>query len=211
MKTYVAEGGRNAVARLIAEHIGADARVIHDADGAPSLADSPLHISISHSAHFAALAVDESVRIGVDIEEPRLEQLRRVVSKFLAPEELPRWESRLLQAWTAKEAAFKAAGISGLTIGQIRLTDGDTALTPDGREFLLDFTVTDRYTLTTATPLTAAALYERGKRRCQVGDKAAALSDFNRSALLDPDGPGTLAAGHLSDIFNFYNPDIYNP
>lgn len=211
MNVYVTPGGRNAVAQLLKEHVGPDARVIHDADGAPLLAGSSLHLSISHSHHFAAIALDPDVRIGIDIEEPRLEQLQHVISKFLAPEELPQWQNRLLRAWTAKEATFKAAGTSGLTIGQIRLIADDIAQTPDGREFLLDFTETDRYTIATATPLSARALYERGKLRTKSGLRGEALSDFNRSAYLDPDGPGAAAAKHLNEIFNFYNPDIYNP
>lgn len=211
MEIHVTTGGRNAVAQLIADTIGSEVRLLHDADGAPLLAGSNLHISISHSPHFAAIALDEHNRIGVDIEEPRLEQLGRVISKFLAPEELPLWQSQLLRAWTAKEATFKAAGVSGLTLGQIRLTESDVAATPDGRKFLLDFTETPDYTLTTATPLTAEALYQRGKCHAKAGNRAAALSDFNRSAALDPNGPGANAAKHLTEIFNFFNPDIYNP
>lgn len=211
METYVTEGGRRAVARLIAEHVGPEARVIHDADGAPSLAGLPLHLSISHSHRFAAIALDPEVRIGIDIEEPRLEQLSRVIGKFLTPGERPEWESKLLRAWTAKEATFKAAGVSDLTLGRILLTEADVAEVPDGRKFLLDFTETTDYTLTTSTPLTARALYARGQRRFSLGRHGEALSDFNRSAALDPDGPGAAAASHLTDIFDFFNPDIYNP
>lgn len=211
MIVHVTSGGRNAVVQLLKEFVGPDARVLHDADGAPSLAGSEMHLSISHSHNFAAIALDPDVRIGVDIEEPRLEQLKRVISKFLVPEELPLWENKLLRAWTAKEATFKAAGVSNLTIGQIRLTHSDVARVPGGREFLIDFTETAGYTLATAVPLSALALYERGKARMKSGRKGEALSDFNRSALLDPQGPGAAAAKHLTDIFNFFNPDIYNP
>lgn len=211
METYVTEGGRQAVARLLAEHVGPDARVIHDADGAPSLAGSTLHLSISHSHHFAAIALDPDERIGIDIEEPRLEQLGRVIGKFLAPAERPQWETQLLRAWTAKEATFKAAGVSGLTLGRILLTEADVAEVPDGRKFLLDFTETPDYTLTSSTPLTARALYMRGQGRFRLGRHGEALSDFNRSAALDPRGPGAAAASHLTQIFDFYNPDIYNP
>lgn len=210
-EVFVAPGGRQSVARLISEHLGSDVRLLHDPDGAPQLAGSKLNISISHSHHFAAIALNPDMRIGVDIEEPRLEQLRHVVAKFLAPEELPLWEHQLLRAWTAKEATFKAAGVSSLTIGQIRLIEQDVAQVPDGRRFLLDFTETPEYTLTTAEPLSADAVYQRGKRHMKNGNRAAALSDFNRAATLDPNGPGALAAGHLNDIFNFFNPDIYNP
>ncbi len=211
MIIHVTSGGRNAVAQLLKEFVGPDARVIHDADGSPAIAGSTTHLSISHSHHFAAIALDSGVRIGIDIEEPRLEQLKRVISKFLAPEELPLWENKLLCAWTAKEATFKAAGVSNLAIGQIRLTESDVARVPDGRTFLIDFTETPDYTLATSVPLSALALYNRGKSRMKSGRNGEALSDFNRSAALDPQGPGAAAAKHLTDIFNFFNPDIYNP
>ncbi|MCM1310918.1 MAG: 4'-phosphopantetheinyl transferase superfamily protein [Bacteroides sp.] len=211
MEVHIAEGGRRAVEKLVAEQVGPEIRIIHVADGAPLLVGSPLHISISHSRNFAAIALDEDVRIGIDIEEPRLEQLRRVISKFLLPEELPTWESQLLRAWTAKEATFKAAAVAGLTIGRICLSEADVAKVPDGRSFLLDFTETAQYTVATATPLTAEAIYQRGKRRMKAGNRPGALSDFNRAAALDPAGPGAAAAQHLTNIFNFFNPDIYNP
>ena len=100
MNVFIAPGGRRAVDRLIARAAGPQARVIHDPDGAPLLVGLPLNISISHSRNFAAVAVDADCRIGVDIEEPRLEQLQRVISKFLNPDELPVWGNELLRAWT---------------------------------------------------------------------------------------------------------------
>lgn len=218
MQVFVAEGGRQAVAKLIEElrnsplgEHGGSFRIIHDADGAPSIAGSPLNISISHSPHFAALAVDPNMRIGVDIEEPRIAQLGRVISKFLTDAEMPLWGNQLLRAWTAKEATFKAAGVADLTIGRILLPEADIAEIHDGRQFLLDFTETPDYTLTTAVPLTAETLYQRGKRRFQLGNRSGALSDFNRSALIDPTGLGSAAARHLTQIFDFFNPDLYNP
>lgn len=150
MNVYIAPGGRRAVDRLVARAAGNDARVIHDPDGAPLLVGSPLNISISHSRNFAAVAVDPDRRIGVDIEEPRLEQLRRVISKFLNPDELPYWGDRLLQAWTCKEAVFKAAGIPTIGLASIRLAGPYVAVTPDGRHFCLQTVETDDYTLSTA-------------------------------------------------------------
>jgi len=153
MNVYVAPGGRNEIARLIAENIGPDVRLLHDADGAPLLNGSPLNISISHSRHFAAIALHPTSRIGIDIEEPRLEQLRRVIAKFLAPNERPLWSDRLLEAWTCKEAVFKAAGLRNLPLGAIDLTRPGFATIADGRRFALHTVETPEYTLTTALPL----------------------------------------------------------
>lgn len=153
LKLIVRPGNRRDVGRIICEELGPDVRVIHETDGSPLLVGSPLRISISHSRHFVAIALHPTLRIGVDIEEPRLEQLRRVISKFLADKELPAWGNRLLAAWTCKEAVFKAAGTPGLGFGRIDLTEPGMATVPDGRRFELHTTETTDYTLTLALPL----------------------------------------------------------
>lgn len=155
IRVIVRLGNRLDVARIVREELGENVRVLHQADGSPVLAGSPLNISISHSRHYVALALHPTKRIGVDIEEPRMEQLRRVISKFLSPDELPMWGERLLEAWTAKEAAFKAAGIPGIGLGSIDLTTPGIARTPDGRHFRLATTLTPAYTLTLATPFSS--------------------------------------------------------
>ncbi|MCX4330666.1 MAG: 4'-phosphopantetheinyl transferase superfamily protein [Muribaculaceae bacterium] len=155
MNVYVTSGGRAGVAGLIARTLGPDVRLLHDPDGAPMLSGSPLHISISHSRDFAAIALHPSLRIGIDIEQPRPEQLRRVTAKFLTEKELPLWNDRLLAAWTCKEAVYKAAGVRNLALGAIDLTNPGIASIPDGRRFLLNITETPAYTLTSAIPLDA--------------------------------------------------------
>lgn len=122
------EAEKAATARLVTTLFGPGATVAHTPDGAPLLilpdgATAP-EISISHSIRTVALAVGRAGNpIGVDIELPR-RQLVRVARRFLAPEETAihaASEENLLRAWTAKEAAFKAAGITGLTLTDIRL------------------------------------------------------------------------------------------
>lgn len=152
MNVYISLGNRNDVARLVREKLGENVRVLHEADGSPILAGSPLKVSISHSHHFVALATHPTLRIGIDIEEPRIEQLRRVISKFLSEKEIPLWDEHLLAAWTCKEAVFKAAGVQGLGFGQIDITEPGVATIPDGRRFALQTIETREYTLTLATP-----------------------------------------------------------
>lgn len=103
------ERERAAVAGLIASLFGPDARLGHTPLGAPYLVGGP-HISVSHSAHYAAVAACTEAPIGIDIEEERPEQLERVAPRVMTPDELAAYSGRLLQAWTIKEAAFKAAG-----------------------------------------------------------------------------------------------------
>lgn len=98
--------------------------LLHDRHGAPYVNLDGVYISLSHSRNMIALAVSDRGPIGVDMEYPR-EQLYRVASKFLSPEEYLRYRTLpdLLRAWTAKEAIFKAASMPGLTISEVILPD----------------------------------------------------------------------------------------
>lgn len=149
----VSPGGRNAVADMISRQLGPGVSLLHDPDGAPLLAGSDLNISISHSRNYAAIMLHPSLRCGIDIEEPRMAQLERVRAKFLSPAEQMAGVN-LLDAWTAKEAVFKAAGTPGLGMSMIdTLSCPGEALLPDGRRFALTVTRTPLYTLTSALPL----------------------------------------------------------
>lgn len=148
----VSPGGRRAVPALIESLCGPGVRVVHDPEGAPQLIGSPLFVSISHSRNYAAVMTSTNCRCGVDIEEPRMEQLERVKEKFMSAAEIAAGVEPLT-AWTAKEAVFKAAGTPGLGMSQIDLLAiPGCAVTPDGRRFALHTEETPQYTLTTALP-----------------------------------------------------------
>lgn len=115
-----------------------DLRVGHYPGGAPFLTlpshdgntpDRPLGnfppISISHSRGMVAIALGEhGMRIGIDTETPdRYHQLQHVASRFLAPEQMDwaKHPATLSWAWCIKEAAYKAAGIPGLSLADIPL------------------------------------------------------------------------------------------
>ena len=55
-------------------------------------------------------------------------------------------------------------------------------------------------------PDDAMALYRRGSLYWKLGQRAAAITDFNASALLDPNGPGAAASAHAQSILDFFNP-----
>jgi phosphopantetheinyl transferase len=154
MKIHVAPietKAREAVRSLIDAHVGAEVELTHDAHGAPLLVGSPLHISISHSRRFAAIALDADRRIGIDVEEARQEQLARVSSRFVRQDDCP---LPLLTLWTIKEAVYKAAGIPGLSLLDIRAVSPTLADLPaHARSFAIQTTATPHYTLTTAQPL----------------------------------------------------------
>ncbi len=127
---------RRTASEMARALFGPENSIDHDADGAPILARGGAEISVSHGAGMLVMAVGRSGnRVGVDIESPR-PQLQRVARKFVVPDDSS--DLSLLQLWTAKEAAFKAAGIAGLVISEIAI-EGATALLPDGRKLPLYF------------------------------------------------------------------------
>lgn len=110
------EAERRVTNSLISQALKDAVTLIHLPSGAPCLEGSDMSISISHSTHYAAIALTETRKIGIDIEEPR-PQLRKVASRVLSDPELEAYstsDALLLQAWTLKEALYKAALTPGL-------------------------------------------------------------------------------------------------
>lgn len=104
-----------AVAALVAEAFGHNAVRRHDAAGAPVIyigdSEADCRISLSHSPHYAVLAVGRRASdIGIDIEEPRA-SLAKVTGRILSDDEQRRClnDNDCLHAWTLKEALYKAA------------------------------------------------------------------------------------------------------
>jgi phosphopantetheinyl transferase (holo-ACP synthase) len=119
-------------------------------DGTPEIISA---ISITHCNDTAMLAVaPEGTAIGIDCEQPR-RALRNVAPRILSEKELAAWsasDALLLQAWTIKEAVYKAAGIQGLDFakginlpapsafsGKIEINPEYVATVADGRRFHL--------------------------------------------------------------------------
>lgn len=135
------EGAGRAAERAAVEKLGRKilhSAIAHRPDGSPYAADSPdLPVSISHGAATALLAVGEpgGRKIGVDIESTdRSAQLERVRRRFVAEAD-DTGPLSLLHLWTAKEAAYKAAGQPGLSLTDItvdrsgRVLAGTTGMT----------------------------------------------------------------------------------
>ena len=104
-----------ALAVLLDEIFGPECERVHDASGAPVVLCRGRRVeaavSISHSMHYAAVAVGSpGYEVGIDIEERR-SQLSRVCPRVLSAPELSAYKERpdgLLEAWTLKEALYKA-------------------------------------------------------------------------------------------------------
>lgn len=85
-------------------------------------------VSISHCRAGVAVAFDEFRTVGVDIETLR-PQLQRVKTRFLSQAQLETMvtPAQLLEAWTIKEALYKAMLTPGLRLPI------STCMTRDGR------------------------------------------------------------------------------
>lgn len=54
-------------------------------------------------------------------------------------------------------------------------------------------------------------LFERGKLKWRLGDRAGAMGDYSKACEINPDSPAALALAQARDIADFFNPDLYNP
>lgn len=65
--------------------------------------------------------------------------------------------------------------------------------------------------LVESSPEDDALIFNRGKLRWRLGDRAGATGDYAKAALLNPDSPAVKALENARDIADFFNPDLYNP
>lgn len=96
-------------------------KVLHNSSGAPILPDRA--ITITHCRELVAIAfAPHGTPIGIDAESAsRQTQLERIAPRFLSPIQFPHWKSNLLQAWTLKEAIYKASSTPGWPLESIPL------------------------------------------------------------------------------------------
>ena len=110
--------------------------VTHDSKGAPALSSSPgMHISISRTAGWSAVAVSRQNALGIDIEHMRPVDWTSMQNMVCTSEEtafLSRLGADALPAfyrlWTAKEAVMKAVG-EGFRMGARSLSLPNAFLT----------------------------------------------------------------------------------
>lgn len=87
-----------------------------DDHGKPFLADSPFHISLSHSYDYAAVMIGRTKSVGVDIEliKPKIQSIKQKFLSFTELAELNLETNSLYICWCAKEAIYKWYGRKGL-------------------------------------------------------------------------------------------------
>lgn len=103
---------------LLCRAFGQPVSLCHDEQGAPFVEGFDVNISITHTPHLVAVAINEHQVVGVDAEQMNRQQVLRVRDKFLndkeklfiAPDDL----AAHVIAWTAKEAIIKAERNSAL-------------------------------------------------------------------------------------------------
>ena len=117
-----------AVRVLLYTVLDRQVHINYNDQGAPLLPDyEGLHISISHTKGFVAIALSESDVVGVDVEQierldttnqfddkekmPRVEKVR---SRFMGKDEYAETIVGMLLHWSAKETVFKVLGREGV-------------------------------------------------------------------------------------------------
>ena len=113
---------KDAVNFMLKNIIDENYQLYYLENGQPRLNNSDFKISISHSAKRIVLQLSTKINPGIDTEIQR-EKLRLVKSRFLNPQELISCEGEhelmyLCLHWSAKEAIYKSAGITGLSFSK---------------------------------------------------------------------------------------------
>lgn len=108
-----------AAERLLLYHaMGCPVTLSHDPQGAPSVTGLAINVSITHTPHLVAVAINEQQVVGLDAEQMDRRQVLRVRDKFLNDNEKRFISADHLPAhiiaWTAKEAIIKAERDSSL-------------------------------------------------------------------------------------------------
>lgn len=103
-----------AVRLLVRDLFGPDVEVAYHPTGRPYLKGSDLHISISHTRGYAAVAYHRTHPIGMDLEHIS-SRIERISSRFTTPEEASYIDAHDAQSrmlyhlinWSAKETLYK--------------------------------------------------------------------------------------------------------
>ena len=112
---YESDKLRSLAAGLLIRRAVGDAELIENEHGKP-YAEGNVFFSVSHSASYAAIAVD-SEEIGLDIEKLPDKDYMKIAERFYHPEELGFVKGSadsaraFTRVWTRKEAYLKQSGV----------------------------------------------------------------------------------------------------
>ncbi len=95
------------------------------------LKNSPFEISISHTNRYAAVAIQKTKNVGIDLEEIS-DKPARIAPRFMSPQELDNCDKtneNYTFYWAAKEAVYKCYGKKNITFNtQIEISNLTNAL-----------------------------------------------------------------------------------
>lgn len=94
---------------------GVDEDIVYNNVGAPAFAESNTNLSISHSGGWVAVALSDSSKVGMDLEQ-QSPRAYRIHSHFMSDEEpfFDNQENCALAVWSAKESIYKLLGKEGV-------------------------------------------------------------------------------------------------
>jgi phosphopantetheine--protein transferase-like protein len=83
--------------------------------GKPYFSNSPIEFSLSHSHGYAAAAISDSSRVGIDVETAQIsaEKAEKLAQRFFSEAEIKEFQAApqsFLKIWTKKEALAKMLG-----------------------------------------------------------------------------------------------------
>jgi len=132
-KTRRRELAHLAERQLLARYLDLDESALRferGAFGKPRLAGEPLRFNLSHSGHWAMLAVSRALELGIDVQGPhRVAREPWFADRICTPRERAALgaapgPSELLRLWTRKEAVIKARGdLSYVSAGEVDVLD----------------------------------------------------------------------------------------
>lgn len=135
-KFFLQRMASRALAKLCSERLEHTYSGINsNTEGAPSLVNSKLYISISHSHNFAAVIISKDP-VGIDIQQLS-DKLPNIVPRVCCKNEINRFSSTLEWGvvWTTKEAIYKKYSSNKLDFGtQIEVT----SITENGGLAIID-------------------------------------------------------------------------
>ena len=118
-----------AVRVLLYTVLDRQVHISYNEQGAPLLPDyEGLHISISHTKGYVAIALSEKAIVGIDVEQiermeektnifddkEKMPRVERVRSRFIREDECANTIVGMLLHWSAKETVFKLLGREGV-------------------------------------------------------------------------------------------------
>ena len=156
---------RVATRVLLKELLGEEVQINYTPSGKPSLRNKNIHLSISHTRGYAAVALSMYTVLGIDIEYIS-NRVKRVESMFINEDESIDTSNEiqhLLLHWSAKESMYKALNKDGIDFkadftiekftpyneGTFKASENYSGLK---QKFSIQYYIENEYVLTLASP-----------------------------------------------------------